>query len=173
MMNTSEGLARPTSRQPDHLLYGRTRLTLLMFSATNLRAIITNILDLSKIEAGKMEVIYECFDLSETLREVGETTRVLLGNKPVDVEVIADPSNHYVVLDPIKVRQILTNLLSKAAKFTDKASSTCARKSLISFAPADKEVCSISEIKNMLPLSNLNTRCKDVLNYLASDLAEV
>ncbi len=35
----------------------RERLTLLMSSATNLRAIITNILDLSKIEAGKMEVI--------------------------------------------------------------------------------------------------------------------
>jgi signal transduction histidine kinase len=100
----------------------KDRLALLMSSATNLRAIITNILDLSKIEAGKMEVIYECFDLNEVLREVGETTRVLLGNKPVEVEVIVAPGNHFVVLDPIKVRQILTNLTSNAAKFTDEGS---------------------------------------------------
>lgn len=100
----------------------RDRLSLLMSSATNLRAIITNILDLSKIEAGKMEVIYECFDLTEVLREVGETTRLLLGNKPVKVEVIVSPGNHFVVLDPIKVRQILTNLTSNAAKFTDEGS---------------------------------------------------
>jgi signal transduction histidine kinase len=100
----------------------RDRLALLISSATNLRAIITNILDLSKIEAGKMEVIYECFNLTEVLREVGETTRVLLGNKPVEVEVIADSGNHFVVLDPIKVRQILTNLMSNAAKFTDEGS---------------------------------------------------
>jgi signal transduction histidine kinase len=77
---------------------------------------------LSKIEAGKMEVIYECFNLTEVLREVGETTRVLLGNKPVDVEVISGAGNHFVVLDPIKVRQILMNLMSNAAKFTDRGS---------------------------------------------------
>lgn len=107
----------------------RDRLALLMSSATNLRAIITNILDLSKIEAGKMEVICECFDVAETLREVAETTRVLLGNKPVEVTVTADPENCPVILDPIKVRQILTNLMSNAAKFTDSGSIILSMKS--------------------------------------------
>ncbi len=96
------------------------RLSLLMSSASNLRAIITNILDLSKIEAGKMEVIYEGFDMAALLRESAETTRVLLGNKPVEVDVITPISPLHIVSDPLKVRQILTNLLSNAAKFTEK-----------------------------------------------------
>ena len=95
------------------------RLSLLMSSATNLRAIITNILDLSKIEAGKMEVIVEHFDMAAMLREVEEITRVLIGNKPVDVDVITHESPLYIAADPLKIRQILTNLTSNAAKFTD------------------------------------------------------
>ncbi|MCL4490876.1 MAG: ATP-binding protein [Nitrospirae bacterium] len=98
----------------------KDRLSLLMSSATNLRAIITNILDLSKIEAGKMEVMCEHFDAVATLREAAEVTRILIGNKPVDVEVVTHDSPVFIVSDPIKVRQILTNLTSNAAKFTDR-----------------------------------------------------
>ncbi len=100
------------------------RLSLLMSSATNLRAIITNILDLSKIEAGKMEVIYESFDIAALLRESAETTRILLGSKPVEVDVIAHVSPLFILSDPLKVRQILTNLLSNAAKFTERGKIT-------------------------------------------------
>ncbi len=98
----------------------KDRITLLMSTATNLRAIITNILDLSKIEAGKMEVFYEDFNVVLLLREVAETTRVLLGNKPVEVEVIAHEGPIFINSDPVKLRQILTNLTSNAAKFTEK-----------------------------------------------------
>lgn len=98
----------------------KDRLSLLMSSATNLRAIITNILDLSKIEAGKMEVIHERFDIAAMLHEVSETTQVLIGSKPVDVEVTAQDSPVFIVSDPVKIRQILINLTSNAAKFTDK-----------------------------------------------------
>ncbi|MFZ5906474.1 MAG: sensor histidine kinase [Nitrospirota bacterium] len=97
----------------------RDRLNLLMSSATNLRAIITNILDLSKIEAGKMEVFPEKFDLTTLIREVAETTRVLLGRKSVEVEVIAHEGPLYILSDIIMVRQILINLASNASKFTD------------------------------------------------------
>lgn len=97
----------------------RDRLSLLMSSATNLRAIITNILDLSKIEAGKMEVIYERFDIAAMVHEVAETTQVLIGSKPVDVEVTTQDSHVFIVSDPVKVRQILINLTSNAVKFTD------------------------------------------------------
>lgn len=98
----------------------RDRLALLMSSATNLRAIVTNILDLSKIEAGKMEVIVERFNILTILNEVAETTRVLVGNKPVNVEVVSHIEPVFMVSDPVKVRQILTNLLSNAAKFTER-----------------------------------------------------
>ncbi|HCC68845.1 MAG TPA: histidine kinase [Nitrospiraceae bacterium] len=98
----------------------KDRISLLISSAVNLRAIITNILDLSKIEAGKIEVVCEHFDVATILREVAETTRILLGSKRVDVEVVAHDGPVFIESDPTKVRQILTNLTSNAAKFTEK-----------------------------------------------------
>ena len=96
----------------------RDRLSLLLSSATNLRSIITNILDLSKIEAGKMQLIDERFDLVPLLAEVVETTRVLAGGKPLEV-VLAAESERVMTTDPVKVRQVVVNLTSNAAKFTD------------------------------------------------------
>lgn len=93
-------------------------LGLLSASAVNLRAIITNILDLSKIEAGRMEVRCAPFDLIALLDEVAETTRILLAGKPVAVRVVGE-KNLRIDSDAIKVRQILVNLTSNAAKFTE------------------------------------------------------
>ncbi|MEC4684967.1 MAG: ATP-binding protein [Nitrospirota bacterium] len=97
----------------------KNRLAMLMSSSTYLRAIVTNVLDLSKLEAGKMEAVNERFDMVPILREVAATTRVLLGNKPVSVEVIAHDGPVFMVSDPVKVRQILTNIINNAAKFTE------------------------------------------------------
>ena len=98
----------------------KDRLSILISSANNLKAIVNNILDLSKIEAGKMDVISEHFDVVSILREVAETTRILVGSKSVDVEVIAHEGPVFIESDPVKVRQILTNLLSNASKFTER-----------------------------------------------------
>jgi signal transduction histidine kinase len=96
------------------------RLALLMSSATNLRSVITNILDLSKIEAGRMQVITEEFDLVPLLEEVVETTRVLRGDKPVEVTLAARQHELEMLTDPVKCRQVVLNLMSNAAKFTDR-----------------------------------------------------
>lgn len=97
----------------------RSRLVLMAQSATNLRSVITNMLDLSKIESGKMRVIAEPFDLGAMMGEVGETTRVLIGSKPIEVIVSVENAPVTVDSDPVKLRQILLNLASNAAKFTD------------------------------------------------------
>ncbi len=96
------------------------RLRLLLSTAGNLRSIITNILDLSKIQAGKMMILPEVFEIGEVLAEVGDTTRILLGEKPVSVYVEVAGGPVRVHTDPVKVRQMLTNLTSNAAKFTDR-----------------------------------------------------
>lgn len=98
----------------------KERLSLMISSATNLRAIITNILDLSKIEAGKMDVTPEPFDLTALILEVAETTRILIGDKPVVVEAAAPTGPVIILSDAVKLRQILVNLMSNAAKFTEK-----------------------------------------------------
>lgn len=97
----------------------RDRLTLLLSSATNLRSVITNMLDLSKIEAGRMNVLEESFDLVPLLHEVAETARVLLGGRPVDVIVSTEKRAFEMESDPVKVRQIVLNLAGNAAKFTE------------------------------------------------------
>ncbi|MGE4579157.1 MAG: sensor histidine kinase [Desulfuromonadales bacterium] len=95
------------------------KLSTLTASATNLRAIITNILDLSKIEAGKMEIISENFDLMDILRDVVEGTRILIGGKAVNVLFESPVPSFSMYADLVKIRQILVNLMSNAAKFTD------------------------------------------------------
>ncbi|MHB0969997.1 MAG: sensor histidine kinase [Thermoanaerobaculia bacterium] len=96
------------------------RLALLLSSATNLRSIITNILNLSKLEAGRMEVLAEDFDLTAVLREVVDTTQVLIAAKPIDVTLTGCDGRYEVHSDPVKVRQIVLNLTSNAAKFTER-----------------------------------------------------
>ncbi|NOZ24967.1 MAG: sensor histidine kinase [Nitrospirae bacterium] len=93
-------------------------LAMLMSSSTYLRSIVTNVLDLSRIEAGRMEALNERFDVVPVIREVADTTRILLGNKPVRVDVSVCDAPLYIVSDPVKVRQILTNVAGNAAKFT-------------------------------------------------------
>ncbi len=95
------------------------RLTFMMNTAANLRAVITNILDLSKIEAGKMDVDRLALDLRQLLVDIAQTTRVLIGDKPVAVKVELPQEPLLIMTDPIKLRQVLTNLTSNAAKFTD------------------------------------------------------
>ena len=102
----------------------KERLSFMISSATNLRTVITNILDLSKIEAGKMEVARQNFDASALVADIAETTRVLVGNKPVQVKVMAPSMPVMVTTDPIKLRQIVMNLASNAAKFTERGEIT-------------------------------------------------
>lgn len=104
-----------------HVSQIRDRLTLMLSSATNLRSIITNILDLSKIEAGRMEAIHEETDLVDLLQEVAATTRILVGSRPVDVTLETE-GKRTMTTDPVKLRQIVLNLTSNAAKFTDSGS---------------------------------------------------
>ncbi|WP_411870577.1 response regulator [Vulcanococcus limneticus] len=85
----------------------------------HLLGLINDVLDLSKIEAGKMTLYLEDFDLAATLVEVVSTVQPLLaqnGNR-LDVECPADIGS--VHADLTKVRQCLLNLLSNASKFTD------------------------------------------------------
>ncbi|MES1228463.1 MAG: response regulator, partial [Armatimonadota bacterium] len=90
----------------------------------HLLALINDILDLSKIEAGKMDLFLETFDVRQLVEEVASTVQPLvLGNGNVlRIEVTDGVGNMHA--DQIKVRQALFNLLSNAAKFTRDGSIT-------------------------------------------------
>jgi PAS domain S-box-containing protein len=84
----------------------------------HLLAIISDVLDLSKIEAGKMELYLETFAITSLIEDVVVASHPLVArnNNAFEVNCPADPGVMYA--DPIKVRQILLNLLDNAAKFT-------------------------------------------------------
>ncbi len=89
---------------------------------------INDILDISKIEAGKMELAFEDIEVSQIIESVLSTTRGLIKDKPVDLRTDIPEALPFIHADPTRIRQILLNLLSNAAKFTDEGSITVAAK---------------------------------------------
>jgi PAS domain S-box-containing protein len=85
----------------------------------HLLTLINDILDLSKIEAGRMEVYLEEFDLGNLIEEVVATLHPLVEKNHNQLEVSCSPNLGVMYADLTKVRQILFNLLSNALKFTE------------------------------------------------------
>ena len=84
----------------------------------HLQGLIDDILDLSKIEAGKMEVFVESFDVSDVVDEVVSTIEPLVENGGNSLQVTCPDDAGVMRADMTKVRQVLFNLLSNACKFT-------------------------------------------------------
>jgi signal transduction histidine kinase/CheY-like chemotaxis protein len=89
-------------------------------AGTHLLALINDVLDLSKIEAGKMELHVETFDVNVVVGEVVSTVRPLMDRNNNALEVTCAPDVGSVRADLTRVRQILFNLLSNASKFTER-----------------------------------------------------
>src|SRR5262249_43227488 len=79
--------------------------------------LINDILDLSRLEAGRIEARPARFAVPHVLDDVAIETRALLGSKRVDVKVECEAD--VLASDELRVRQILLNLAGNAAKFTD------------------------------------------------------
>lgn len=96
-------------------------LSAISTSSKNLLVIINDILDLSKLEAGKMEIEKIPFRIRDVLNNVQDTSRYKSEEKGLAFEVNLSPDIPEVVKgDPTRLNQILTNLCSNAVKFTDK-----------------------------------------------------
>jgi len=87
-------------------------------SGKHLLALINNILDISKIEAGKMELNCETFAVTETFNEVKQLISPLVEKKGLKAEFFTDEKLVNIYADKIRFKQILFNLASNAIKFT-------------------------------------------------------
>src|SRR5262249_49960549 len=85
--------------------------------------LINDILDLSKIESGRMSVPRDECDLPAILRETLTVIRPLALKKGLQLEAIPDPASSVVWADAGKIKQVMYNLLSNAVKFTDEGGS--------------------------------------------------
>jgi signal transduction histidine kinase/CheY-like chemotaxis protein/putative methionine-R-sulfoxide reductase with GAF domain len=87
--------------------------------------LINDILDISKIEAGKMELAFDDnVNLTELIQSVLSTAVGLVKDKPIQLERIIPADLPTVRADPTRLRQVILNLLSNAAKFTEKGTIT-------------------------------------------------
>ena len=87
-------------------------------SAQHLLELVDDILDISKIEAGKLEIVPEETDLAALMRDTATSLQLQAREKEIDLEVEA-PDRLVVETDPARVRQVVLNLLSNAVKFTE------------------------------------------------------
>ena len=86
-----------------------------------LLALINYILDLSKIEAGKLELQYDFFDLRSLIEEIGQIFSITAQQKNIDLSwAIAEDVPSFILFDEIRLRQILFNVVGNALKFTEK-----------------------------------------------------
>ncbi|MEM9706043.1 MAG: ATP-binding protein [Pseudomonadota bacterium] len=103
----------------------RERLTVVRSSAEALLRILNDILDLSKVEAGKIEIEQTVFKLGNVAQSARDAFALKAEEKGLEFELTVDPSADGVFRgDPTRIMQVLNNLLSNATKFTEKGSVT-------------------------------------------------
>ena len=91
----------------------------------NLVSLINDILDFSKIEAGKLEIVDNDYQLSSVLNDVSNMIMFKAESKGLEYDVDVDSSIPDILYgDEVRVRQIVTNLLNNAVKYTEKGSVT-------------------------------------------------
>jgi signal transduction histidine kinase/CheY-like chemotaxis protein len=118
-LNAILGYAQILKRQSNLSENQRQQLEIVRASGEHLLSLINDILDMSKIEAQKMELEEGTFDLCALLKQVFEITRIKAEEKSLAFRYQETaPLPHYVHGDARKFKQVLLNLLSNAVKYT-------------------------------------------------------
>ena len=122
-LNSILGFTELLSREADIPARHRSTLSRVLDSGRHLLALINDVLNISKIEAGRMELHPERASLSELIKSAVIVGESMLNDKPVrlhfDASIESAPGIH---ADVGKIRQVLINLVSNAIKFTDEGS---------------------------------------------------
>ena len=118
-MNAILGYAQLMLRDPAMGLDAIANLKIILRSGEHLLALINDVLDMSKIEAGRVEVSPVTFNLSNLLDDLATMFRLRAEAKALEFSMVVDgESVPYIVADEGKIRQTLVNLLGNAIKFT-------------------------------------------------------
>ncbi len=97
----------------------KTDLEAIFESGKHLLNLINDVLDLSKIEAGKMEFVFEPTKIEEVVTGVMSTALALVKDKPIDLQQDVSDDIPTIIADERRVRQVILNLVGNAAKFTE------------------------------------------------------
>lgn len=105
-------------RENGHTIY-EPDMAKIQFAAKQLLSLVNNVLDLSKVEAGKMAVFVESFNTTELLESVRITAEPMVVRRGNTMTLKVGEGAEVCVADKAKLRQILLNLVGNAAKFTE------------------------------------------------------
>jgi two-component system sensor histidine kinase/response regulator len=111
------GATQPTLEQLD-------RLDKIDFAAQHLLAVINDILDISKIEAGKLQLDETQVDIDGILKRVVSVIGERAREKGLELRIDADKFEHSLIGDPTRITQCLINYAGNAIKFTERGSVT-------------------------------------------------
>ena len=102
----------------------RKKLEMLLFSAHGLLSLVNDILDINKIDAGKMDLENTDFDLRVLLAGIASVMQTRAQQKNLDFTLSYVPGNQHFIGDPTRISQILYNLIGNAIKFTEQGTVT-------------------------------------------------
>jgi PAS domain S-box-containing protein len=97
----------------------RTDLEAVYSSGQHLLGLINDILDISKIQAGKMEITIEDTDVNDIVKGVMSTAIALVKDKHIELQQAVPPDVPIIQADARRIRQVLLNIVGNATKFTD------------------------------------------------------
>jgi PAS domain S-box-containing protein len=108
-----QGLAGPLNEEQ------QKQLGMVQKSSRHLLALINDVLDISKIEAGQLTLSFSCFDLRDSIEKTVQLVQPLAQKKALDLTVEIDETVGEVTADQRRLEQIIINLLNNAVKFTE------------------------------------------------------
>ncbi len=124
ILGFSELLEREV-KEPKQVRY----LSSIRSGGKTLLSLINDLLDLSKIEAGKLTLDFEPIDVPSVMNEIGRIFEIKTEEKGIDLKInIASSVPKHVLLDEVRLRQVLFNLVGNAIKFTETGSVTLSLK---------------------------------------------
>ena len=115
ILGFSELMSRDTTLTHTH----KENLAIINRSGIHLLSMINNVLEISKIESGRLKLSIQSVDLADLLHEVSNMVKMRITNKKLCFELDISDIPHYIEIDGDKLRQIIINLLGNAIKFTE------------------------------------------------------
>lgn len=107
-----EIIGKINKKQKETLLIAKNNLQ-------RLTSIINNILDISKIEAGKMKINKKLIDIAELIKKVVDDFRAKADKKGLQLRIVLPEKRMNIYVDPDKINQVLVNLINNSIKFTN------------------------------------------------------
>ena len=120
-MNSVRGLSEIQLQKGNHPPETEEAFSRIYNSSSLLLSIINDILDLSKVEAGKMEIMPSSYDTASMIVDTVQLNIMYIGSKMIDFDLYVDENLPVTLIgDEIRIKQILNNLLSNSFKYTEK-----------------------------------------------------